>query len=427
LEENKVKLSVQVDTEVFKQSLRMVYNKNKGYFNIPGFRKGKAPRMLIEQHYGKDVFYEDAINNILEDAYVFALDNSGIDAVYRPDISLGTVSESTGMEFFAEVYTRPAVTVDGYMGLTYPKEEIDPTEDEIQTALRNEQEKNARQVSVDRAAQLDDIVNINFTGYIDDAAFEGGTAEDYELTLGTKSFIDNFEDQLVGFSAGDEVTVNVTFPEEYGKEEFNGKPARFEVEILDVQAKELPELDDEFAQDVSGLETLQEFREELTGKLREEKEQRVLTEKRRHLIQQLVEKTELDVPEVMYTAKIEEMVEDMRYRLWQQGLQLEQYLAFSQMTMETLQDSYKVPAKEDVEARLVLGSVAKKENFEVSDEDIKTQIEKMIQPHQNADDILKELNEEKGGYRKKALAEDILNQKALDFMVEKAVAMEIIE
>lgn len=427
IEKNKIKLTINLSPEKFKEGIQHAYNRNKASIAIQGFRKGKAPRKIIEQMYGKDIFYEEAINFLLPEVYEEALKENDIEPVYRPTIDVDTMDEATGAVVTAEVYTKPEVEVDGYTGLTYPIADPEPTEEEISNRLQSEREKNSRTVTVDRPAELGDMVNINFTGYIDDVAFEGGKAEDYELTLGTKSFIDNFEDQLVGHAAGDDVTVNVTFPEDYGREEFNGKPARFEVEILEVQAKELPQLDDEFAQDVSEFETLQEFRDDITNKLREEKEQRVLMEKRRHLVQQLVEKTEMDVPEAMYTAKIEEMTEDMRYKLWQQGLQLEQYLAFSQMTMQSLQDSYKTPAKEDVDARLVLTAIAKKEGFEASDEDIRAHIEKIAQPHENVDDIITEINDVEEDYRKKAVIADILNQKALDFVVEKAVAMETIE
>jgi len=298
--------------------------------------------------------------------------------------------------------------------------ETEPTEEDIQNRLQSEREKNTRTVTVDRAAEMGDIITINFTGYIDDEPFEGGHSEDYELTLGSKTFIDTFEDQLVGKSAGDDVDVNVNFPEDYNKEELQGKPALFKVEVLEVQARELPELDDEFAQDVSEFDTLEEFREDIISKLREEKEQQARVSKRASVVQQLVEKAVMEVPEIMYTARIEEMTEEMRYRLWTQGLGLEQYLSFSRMTLADLQDNYQTPAKEEVEARLVLEAVAKKEGFEVNDEEVREYIEKVALPSQNVDELLEGLHEN----RKEAIVQDLLNQKALDFVVEKAVAME---
>jgi len=275
---------------------------------------------------------------------------------------------------------------------------------------------------VDRPTEMGDIVSINFTGYIDDEPFEGGHAEDFEITLGSKTFIDTFEEQLVGRSVGDDVDVNVTFPEDYGKEELQGKSALFKVEILEVQAKELPEIDDEFAQDVSEFETLAEWRESITEKIREDKEKEALMSKRTNVLKQLVDKAVMDIPEVMYTARVEEMIQEMRYSLAGRGLNLEQYLQFSGMTLEDLENNYRQPAKEEVEARLVLEAISKKEELEASDDELREHIEKIKGPSQNTDDILAKLDED----RKKDIIQDILNQKALDFVADKAVAMEAV-
>lgn len=423
IEKNKVKLTINVSPKEFQRGLQYAYNRNKGYIAIQGFRKGKAPRKIIERFYGKDIFYEEAVNHVLPGVYESAIDEHNIEPVYRPEINVKSMDEAEGAVLTAEVYVKPEVKIDGYHGLTYPITEIEPTEEDIQSRMQSEREKNSRTVTVDRPAEIGDILSINFTGYVDDEPFEGGEAEEYDLTLGTKTFIDTFEEQLVGHSAGDDVDVHVTFPADYGNEDLKGKPALFKVEVLEVQAKELPELDDEFAQDVSEFETLAELRDDITNKIRQEKEQQALTAKRTHLIQQLVEKAEMDIPEAMYTARVEEMTEELRYRLRQQGLDFEQYLSFSQMTLESLQETYKKPAKEEVEARLVLETIAKNEQFEVSDEEIRAHVEKIALPSQNADDILAELTEE----RKEALIQDLLNQKALDFVVDKAVAMEVMQ
>jgi len=422
IEKNKVKLTITISPEDFLKGLQFAYNRNKQHITIQGFRKGKAPRKIIERFYGKDIFYEEAVNHVLPDAYENAVEEHNIEPVYRPDINVESMDEATGAVLVAEVYVKPEVEIDGYHGLTYPIMETEPTEEDIQNRLQSEREKNARSVTVERPAEMGDIITINFKGYIDDEPFEGGEAEDYDLTLGTNTFIDTFEAQLVGHEVGDDVDVNVTFPDDYGKEEFQGKAALFKVEILEVQAREMPELNDEFAQDVSEFETLAEFRESLTNKIREEKENQASMAKRSNIVQQLIEKAVMDIPEAMYTARVEEMTEEMRFRLWQQGMELEQYLSFSQMTLTDLQKNYEKPAKEEVEARLVLEAIAKKEAFEASDEELREHIEKMAMPSQNVDEILSNLNED----RKENIIKDILNQKALDFVVDKAVAVEAV-
>lgn len=420
IEKNKIKLTIEISPKEFQKGLQYAYNRNKSHVTIQGFRKGKAPRKIIERFYGKDIFYEEALNHVLPDAYENAIEENNIEPVYRPDINVESMDEADGAVLACEVYVKPKVEISNYEGLTYPIMETEPTEDDIQDRLQQEREKNVRTVTADRQAQLGDTVAINFTGYIDGEPFEGGTASDFELTLGTKSFIDTFEDQLVGHGAGDDVEVNVTFPEGYAKADLRGKPAMFKVEILEVQARELPELDDEFAQDVSEFETLEEYQEDLIKKIKKEKEQRALITKRSSVVRQLVEKTEMDIPEAMYTARIEEMTEELRYRLWHQGLGLEQYLSFTHMTLDELHSNYQGPAKEEVEARLVLEAVAKKEDFEISDEEFRAHIQNIILQSQSAEEVMAELQED----RKKAIIQDLMSQKALDFLVEKAVAVE---
>ena len=422
LEKNKVKLTIKISPEEFQKGLLYAYNRNKSYITVQGFRKGKAPRKIIERFYGKDIFYEEAINHLLPEVYENALDENNIEPVYKPDIDVESMDEAEGAVVVAEVYVKPEVEIDEYLGLTYPIIETEPTEEDIEKHLLTEREKNARTVTVERPSEMGDIVTINFTGYIDDEPFEGGEAEDYDLTLGSKTFIDTFEDQLVGREAGDDVEVNVTFPDDYGKDELQGKSAVFKVEVLEVQARELPELNDEFAQDVSEFETLEEFRDDLVNKIREGKEKQALTTKRASVLAQLVDKAKMDIPDAMYTARVEEMTEELRYRLWQQGLGLEQYLNFSQMTLEGLYENYEKPAKEEVESRLVLEAIAKKEQFEVSDEELKEFIKKIALPSQDVDLLMEEIEEG----RKEQLIKDVLNQKAMDFVVEKAVAMEVL-
>jgi trigger factor len=419
LEENKVKLSIQVDAEVFKQGLRMVYNRNKGYFNIPGFRKGKAPRMIIEQYYGKDVFYEDTINLIMEGAYANALDKSGIDAVYRPEVELGEIDEAKGLQFFAQVYTRPEVTIDGYYGLTYPKIEIEPTEDEIQTALRNEQEKNARHVSAERPAQLDDIVNINFTGYADGEPFEGGKGEYVDLTLGSGRFIPGFEDQLIGYKTGDDVIVNVTFPEDYDHKDLAGKPAVFEVEIVDVKERQLPALDDEFAQDISEFDTLAEYRANLIDKIRKNKEANIENTKRSRLVQQLADLVTVDVPEVMYTGRLDDMLDSYRRQIEMQGMDFENYLRFSGLSEAHLRTGWQKQARQEVNSSLALGAIADKEGIELSDEEF---TEKFGEMSGIKDEELTKYIDNMHPRRKADLIRSFRCDKALDFVAEQAIA-----
>ena len=421
-EKNKVKLTIEISPEEFRKGLQYAYNRNKNHITIQGFRKGKAPRKIIERFYGQDIFYEEAVNHVLPDAYESAVEAHNIEPVYRPDINVESMDENAGAVVIAEVYVKPEVEIDGYHGLTYPIMETEPTEEDIQNRLQAEREKNARTITVDRPAEIGDILTINFTGYIDGEPFEGGSAEDYEITLGSKTFIDTFEDQLVGHEVGDDVDVNVTFPDDYSQEEFQGKPALFKVEILEIQAKEMPELNDEFAQDVSEFETLAELRDDLTNKIREAKEQQSLMTKRAHIIRQLVEKAVMEIPEAMYTARVEEMTQEMRYRLLQQGMELEQYLGFTGMTLNDLHKNYQTPAKEDVEARLVLEAVAKKEQLEVSDDELKEHLTKLALPNQDVDEMLTQISQD----RKDAIIQDVLNQKALDFVVDKAVAIEAV-
>lgn len=420
-EKNQVRLTFEVTPERFQEGLKYSYNKNRGYVNISGFRKGKAPRKLIEQAYGKDFFYDDAINHVLPDAYEQALEENGVEPVYKPSIRVSEADEATGVVFVAEVYVKPEVEIDGYYGLTYPKADTEPNDSDIQAKLQAEREKNARVVSVDRPAENNDIVSINFTGYVDDVPFEGGEGKDYDLTLGSHHFIDDFEDQLVGHVAGDEVDVHVAFPENYGHKELSGKDALFKVEILEVKTKEYPEIDDEFAQDVSEFETLAEYRQNLADKIREDKEKKALLDKSSHVMQQLVGRAAMDVPEVMYTARVEEMLEDLRYRLSMQGMTLEMYLEFAQTTEAALKASYEKPAREDVNGMLALEAVAKKENMTISDEEFREQIEKMTENRDiSVDDWMNRITPE----RKKEIMQNLLNQKALDFVLAQSIAVD---
>lgn len=417
LEANKIKLTITVSPERFREGLQHAHNRNKHYFNLPGFRKGKAPRKMIEQAYGKDVFYEEAINFVLPDAYEAALDKHEIEPVYRPDISPGDISEKEGAVFFAEVYTRPEVEISDYFGLTCPKGEIDATEDEIQNELRSQQEKNSRQVSSSRPAEMGDVVSINFKGFIDDEPFEGGEGEDFDLTLGSNQFIPGFEEQLVGCSPGDDVKVNVKFPDEYHHPDYAGKPAVFEVEVLDVQTKELPELDDDFAQDVSEFDTMAEYREDLVKRIKEHKESNLDNNKRGYLLKQLIAKVNADIPEAMYLGRLDEMMNEFRRHIQMQGMDVENYMRFTQLTPESLRISWRPQAEVDVKNSLALEAIAKKEALTISDEEFSEKIAEMLKLE--GDDLKKFLDTMPAG-RKKELERSILSEKALELVLEKA-------
>jgi len=422
LEKNKIKLTITISPEGFREGLVKAYNKNKHYFDLPGFRKGKAPRKMIEQMYGKDVFHEDAINFVLPDAYEQSLEQHNIDPVYKPEeIEPGEMSETTGAVFYVQVYIRPEVAIDGYYGLTYPKMETNATEADVQDALKAEQEKNARQVSVERAAENGDIVTINFTGYSEGEAFEGGSAQDFDLTLGSNQFIPGFEAQLVGHVVGDDIKVEVTFPEEYGHETLAGKPATFEVEILDVKAKELPEIDDDFAQDVSEFDNLADYKADLAQKIAERKTSQLDSNKRMHLVRQLIQLAEMEVPEAMYTARIDEQWDSFTRQIQSHGMDVESYMRFSNMTEEMMRASWAEQCKFDVDSQLALEAVAIKEAMAVNDEEFRTHLGEMTTFE---GDALDKFIDTITPPRRKDFERDLLCKKALDLVVENAIAVD---
>ena len=421
LEKSQIKLTITVSPERFREGLVAAYNRNRGHFNIPGFRKGKAPRKVIEQMYGKDVFHEEAMDHILPEAYEAALDQHELDPVYRPEIEAGDVSEADGATFIATFYVRPEVEVSDYLGITYPQGEVEPTEEEINNAIRAEQEKNSRQVSVSRPAEMGDIVTINFKGYIDDLPFEGGTGEDHDLTLGSKQFIDTFEEQLVGHVPGDDVTVSVTFPEQYHHPDYAGKPAKFEVEVIDVKAKELPEVNDEFAEDVSEFDTLEEFREDLINRIREHKEANLEKNKNAYVMKRLVEKATMEIPEAMYLARLDEMFNDFARNIEAQGMNVENYMRFTGLTKQSLMANARPQAEIDVQNLLVLSAVAVKENLSHTEEEF---VKRLAEVTGQEEDAVSTMVEEMHPARKREFGNSILCEKALEFIMENAVAVE---
>ena len=418
IEKNKVKLTFSVDAARFEEGMQYSYNKNKGNIAVQGFRKGKAPRKLIEAQYGKAVFYDDAINFVMPEAYETAVKENNLDVVSRPEIDVTAIDEN-GVSFTAEVYTKPEVKLGEYKGLKYTKMDEEPTDEEIDAELKKEQEKNARIVTVtDRPVQDGDIATIDFKGFMDGEAFEGGEGKDFDLEIGSHSFIDTFEDQLVGKNVGDDVEVNVTFPENYGQASLAGKPAKFEVEIKDIKVKELPELNDEFVQDTTEFENLNEYKNEIAGKLIVAKKQQAKNKMEEDLVTALVEGCEMDVPQVMIDNDIDMKIEDFSRNIQSQGLSLDVYLQYMGQTVESMREAYRPMSEKQVKARLALEAVANAENFAVEEADLDAEIEKIAKAYGMEKDVLKSALRPEDTEN---ITKDIKVQKAVQFIKDNAV------
>lgn len=418
IEKNKVKLTFSVDAARFEEGMQYSYNKNKGNIAVQGFRKGKAPRKLIEAQYGKAVFYDDAINFVMPEAYESAVKENNLEVVSRPEIDVTAIDEN-GVSFTAEVYTKPEVKLGEYKGLKYTKMDEEPTDEEIDAELKKEQEKNARIVTVtDRPVQNGDIATIDFKGFMDGEAFEGGEGKDFDLEIGSHSFIDTFEDQLVGKNVGDDVEVNVTFPENYGQASLAGKPAKFEVEIKDIKVKELPELNDEFVQDTTEFENLNEYKNEIAGKLIVAKKQQAKNKMEEDLVTALVDGCEMDVPQVMIDNDIDMKIEDFSRNIQSQGLSLDVYLQYMGQTVESMREAYRPMSEKQVKARLALEAVANAENFAVEEADLDAEIEKIAKAYGMEKDVLKSALRPEDTEN---ITKDIKVQKAVQFIKDNAV------
>lgn len=418
LENNMAKLTVEVSAEDLEKALEAAYQKEKNKISIPGFRKGKVPRAMVEKMYGAGIFYEDAANSLLQQNYPSAVDESGIDIVSRPSIDVVQIEKGKPFIFTAEVAVKPEVTLGKYLGVTVSKADTTVTDEEVDEALEKERNNNARTVAVtDRPVQTGDTAVIDFEGFVDGVAFEGGKGENHPLEIGSHSFIDTFEDQLIGKNAGDEVDVNVTFPEQYQAAELAGKPALFKVKIHEVKAKELPELDDEFASDVSEFETLAEYKESLKKNLQQQKENEAKKTKEDEAIQKIIDKSKMDLPEAMITTQCENMIEEFSQRLAQSGLSMEQYLQFSGMTMDKMMEQVRPEAVSRIQSSLVLEQIAKEENIEVTDEDVDAEIAKMAANYGMEADKLKEYM---GEAEKASMKRELAITKAVDLIMENA-------
>jgi len=421
LENNVATLEISVSAEKLEEGIMKSYLKNVKKFNIAGFRKGKAPRKIIERHYGEAVFYEDAINIICPDAYDEAVKEHNLEPVDRPDIDIIDIESGKGLIFKAVVTVKPEVALGQYKGIEAEKKEYNVTDEEVDKEIETIREKNARLVEVsDRPVKNGDITIIDFKGFVDDKQFEGGTSENFSLEVGSGQFIPGFEEQMVGAELGKEIDVNVQFPKEYNSEELAGKPALFKVTVKEIKEKQLVELDDEFAKDVSEFDTLDELKADIRKKKEEQYKRMEKQQYEDEVINKVVENATVDIPEVMIDAQVRIMLRDFDYQLRYQGLNLEAYLKYMNMDIDNLKESYRDTAKSRVKSQLVLEKVAEAEGIAATEEDLNAEIEKTAKHYnQDLEKFKKTLKEDEITYIK----DGIVIQKAIDFLVDNSVAI----
>lgn len=413
---NELKLEFTVEAQKFDETMKKVYFKTVKYFNIPGFRKGKAPMNIIERYYGKEIFYEDTFNEILQEVYDRELRESNITAVSYPDIDVKQIGKGQDLIFTAVVQTKPEVKPGKYKGIEIKKVEYNVSEDEINHELGHMQDRNSRMVTVDdRAVKNGDITVIDFEGFVNGKAFEGGKAEGHELTIGSNTFIPGFEDQIIGMKIDEEKDINVKFPEEYFSKDLAGKDATFKVKLHEIKKKELPELDDEFAKDVSEFDTLKELKESIKEKLEKENEQKAKYETEEAAIKAVCDNTEIDIPSGMIETEIDHMEKDMEQRMQYQGLTLDMYLQMIGKTKEEFRKEYEDQAKDAVKSRLVIEAVAKEEKIEADDKEVDEKIKEMAENYGKTEDELKS-NESLRNY----LKENLKTEKTIEFIVKNA-------
>lgn len=419
-EKNMVKLVIESTAEEFEAGLNTAYNKNKSKISLPGFRKGKAPRKMIEKMYGAEVFYEDAANSIIPDAYAKAADECGLELVSQPKINVTQLEAGKPFIFEAVVATKPEVELGQYKGVEVTKADTEATDADVEEELKRVQEQNSRTVAVtDRAVKDGDNTVIDFEGFVDGVAFEGGKGENYPLTIGSGSFIPGFEEQLIGAEIDKEVEVKVTFPEDYHSEDLKGKEAVFKCTVHAIRAKELPEVDDEFASDVSEkAETLDAYRAEVKAQIKERKENEGKAKKEDQAVEQAVANAEIDLPEPMVDLQAKQMADDFARRIMQQGLSVEQYFQFTGLSEEKMMEELKPQAEKRIRTRLVLEAIVAAENIEVSDERLDEELAKMAESYKMEVEKLKEFM---GENEKKQMKEDLAVQEAVTFLVENAV------
>ena len=419
LDGNMAKLTIEASAEDFEQAIEKAYQKNKNKLSIPGFRKGKVPRKMVEQMYGREIFYEDAANIVIPSAYAKAVDECTEEIVSQPTIDIVQAEAGKPFIFTAEVALKPEVTLGRYKGIEVEKADTAVTDEEIDTAIDRERENNARTISVeDRAVKDGDMTVIDYEGFVDGETFEGGKGENYPLTIGSNTFITGFEEQLIGAELDKEVEVNVTFPEDYQASELAGKPAVFKCTVKEIKEKELPELDDEFASEVSEFDTLEEYREDVKKNLTEKKEEEAKAAKEEKVLEAIIADAQMDIPEAMLSTQQRSMADEFAQRIQMQGISIDQYFQFTGLTRAAFLEQLKPQAEQRIKTRLVLEAVAKAENIEASEEEYTAEIKKMAEAYQMEEDKLTEMI---GEYEQKSIKEDIRVKKALDFAVENAV------
>ncbi len=417
-EHSMAKLTIEIEADKLEGAIQKAYLKQRGRISIPGFRKGKAPRALIEKMYGVGVFYEDAANELINETYPEAVKESGEDIVSRPDIEVTQIEKGKPFIYTAEVALKPPVELGKYKGIKVEPVDTAVTDDEVEEEIKKELEKSARQIEVtDRAAKKDDNVLIDYSGSVDGVKFDGGTAEDQHLVLGSHSFIDGFEDQIEGHSIGDEFDVNVTFPEQYHEKTLAGKPAVFAVKLKGITEKQIPELDDDFVSDVSEFESVAEYKADIRQTLEDRKAAAARNKKEDEAVKALVEDSRVEIPQPMIDTEADDMIRNQDNRFRSQGLSLQQYLQYTGMTAEKYRDDVKEQAKLNIESRLVLEAVAEAEGIEIADEDIEKEIQTMADNYGMPVDSMKTLITEN---ERKAISTDLKVRKAVDVIIENS-------
>lgn len=413
LEKNMAKLTIEVSAEELDKAMEKAYQKQKSRISLPGFRKGKAPRKMIESMYGKGVFMEDAVNSLVPQEYSKAIADCDLEIVSQPEINVTQMEPGKALIFTADVATKPEVTLGDYKGVEVPKTEIAVTDEEVDAEVKKEQDKNSRTVVVeDRAAANGDITTIDFEGFVDGVAFDGGKGSDYALTLGSGTFIPGFEDQLVGANTGDHVEVKVTFPEKYQAKELAGKEAVFQCDVKKIETKEVPELDDEFAKDVSEFDTLAEYKEDVKKNLTEKKEKEARTAKENAAVDKAIENAQMDIPDLMIQTQCRQMMDDFARRMQQQGLSMDQYFQFTGQSMDKMMEDMKPQALKRIQTRLVLEKIAEVENIQPTEDEVNEEISKMAEMYKMEADKLKDL-----------IGENEMEQMKKDMAVQKAVTL----
>lgn len=422
LEKSMAKITITVSAEAFEEAMVKSYNKNKNSISIQGFRKGKAPRKMVEKLYGPEVFYEDAANFAIPDAYEEAAKECGLEIVSRPDFDLVDIGKGKEFIFTATVAVKPEVTLGEYKGIEVEKKVIKVMAADVNAEIERVREQNSRMITIeDRGIKKDDTAVIDFEGFVDGEPFQGGKGEDYSLVIGSHSFIDTFEDQLVGKKTGEDVEVNVTFPEEYHEASLKGKPALFKVTIKEIKMKELPKLDDEFASEVSEFETLKEYKASVKKNLTERRKEEAKREKENAVVEKVVENITVELPEPMVDEQTQQMIQEFAGRLSQQGLSFEQYMQMTGMTPEALMGQMKPEAEKRIRTRLALEAIVKAEDIKATAKEIEKEIENMASMYQMEVDKVKEMIDDN---EKDQIAQDVAVQKAVDFVVKNAVETE---